>query len=100
MAIPVAGLCDYTNLNINADIALTPGTYCGGIHATGNAVVTMAPGSYIIEGGSIRIASGASIEGDGVTIVLGQNASIDISGSGRFVTTPPTSGSLEGYSIV
>jgi Flp pilus assembly protein TadG len=100
LAIPVAGLCDHTNLNISSDTALSPGTYCGGMHVTGGANVTMSPGNYIIKDGSIKLSSSASITGDEVTIVLDQNASIDIAGSGRFVTTPPLSGDLEGYSIV
>jgi hypothetical protein len=100
LVIPAAGLCDYTNLMINIDTALTPGTYCGGIKVSSSAVVTMAPGSYIMKDGSIKISGSASIVGDDLTIVLDTNSSIDISGTGQFITTPPTSGSLEGYSIV
>ena len=59
----------------------------------------MTPGTYIIKDGPIKLSAGANIYGPEVTIVLDQYASIDISGSGKFTTTPPTSGPLEGYSI-
>lgn len=100
LAIPTAGLCDHTNLHIAGSVTLNPGTYCGGIKVSSSDVVTLNPGTYIIQGGPIKISGSGSIVGDGITIVLDQNASVDIAGTGQFITTPPTTGPLEGYSIV
>ena len=100
LAVPTAGLCDYTNLSIGVSTTLTPGTYCGGIRITSSGtIVTLSPGTYFIKDGDLKVSSSGSVIGDEVAFVLEGLSSIDISGTGEVSTTPPTSGVLEGYSV-
>ncbi|HEX2679923.1 MAG TPA: pilus assembly protein TadG-related protein, partial [Candidatus Dormibacteraeota bacterium] len=55
---------------INTTKTLSPGTYCGGLNINGNAVVTMLPGTYIMDGGGFNAQGGAVITGLGVTIYV------------------------------
>jgi Flp pilus assembly protein TadG len=100
LVIPAAGGCTATDAQYTSDAALNPGVFCGGLKATGNATLTLAPGAYHIVDGALKIASGASVVGDGVVFILSGTATLDISGSGAALTTPPTTGALAGYSIV
>lgn len=59
-------------------------TICGGLDVRGN--LTLNPGVYIIDGGDLKVNSGARITGHDVTLILtgdnaGKMADIDISGS-------------------
>lgn len=100
LVIPTAGGCTAMNAQYTNDAALNPGVYCGGLRVTGNATLTLAPGAYHIVDGALKIASGASVVGSEVVFILSGTATLDISGSGAALTTPPTSGALAGYSIV
>ncbi|WP_284125911.1 Tad domain-containing protein [Parerythrobacter aestuarii] len=62
--------CTATNLNVtpNQTVTLNPGRYCGGMDLKGD--VTLNPGVYIIDGGTLNINSQAEVYGDGVTFVL------------------------------
>jgi hypothetical protein len=66
------------------DVTLTPGVYRGGIFSGGARRVVLRPGVYIMEDGDF-FASGAQLEGEGVTLVF--------SGSkpGAFWTAPKLS---------
>jgi Flp pilus assembly protein TadG len=100
LAIPAAGTCDHTNFSASTDIVLTPGTYCGGIHISGTTNVSLTPGNYILSEGSLTVSGSGSVTGNEIVFVLGNNASFDVGGTGDVLTTPPTSGALEGYSVV
>lgn len=52
----------------NQNVTLLPGRYCGGLVLKGT--VTMAPGVYLIDGGTFAAESQAKILGEGVTIIL------------------------------
>lgn len=80
---------------------LTPGCYSG---ASLNARANLAPGVYVINGGTLDIGSQADLTGTGVTFVLtGSNAAsianITISGSAQMTLSAPTSGSLRDLLI-
>ncbi|MBT0667133.1 pilus assembly protein [Novosphingobium profundi] len=47
---------------------LSPGRYCNGMTLKGTT--TLKPGTYIIDGGSLDVASSATVTGDGVTFIL------------------------------
>lgn len=100
LAIPAPGGCTATNAQFTSNAGIGPGVYCGGIRVTGNATLTLAPGQYHIVDGALKIASGASVVGDEVVFILSGTATVEISGSGAALTTPPVSGALAGYSIV
>lgn len=69
---PTSKKCDFTNLNISSGSSrLTPGTYCNGISISGNADITLAPGTYILMGGGLHASGTSRLTGQG-TIVLTQ----------------------------
>src|SRR6185437_10757317 len=43
--------CTYTNMTVNSNVTLSPGTYCGGLKITGNSNVTLSPGLYFMQAG-------------------------------------------------
>jgi len=102
LSIPVAdAICDYTNLNLNTSTTLFPGNYCGGLRVSGSGtIIDLAPGTYFMNNGDLKVSGSGSVQGTDVVFVLSGSASIDISGTGFVSTTPPTSGPLEGFSVV
>ena len=104
--VPPPNGCDHTNFSAKkSGSAMSPGTYCGGITLNANTVATMAPGTYIVDGGSVSIAGGATLSGSGVTIVLtnssGSNpATMSINGGANVSLSAPTTGSLAGMAIM
>lgn len=100
--------CDsaHTNYSINGSNksdSLSPGVFCGGLSVSGGASVTLAPGTYIMNGGSFSISGNSSISGAGVTIVLtgsGSNyATASVAGGSNVTLSAPTSGPLAGLAI-
>lgn len=100
--IPAPGPCTSTNAAFNADVMILASNdvFCGGLQVTSAATATFQAGVYHIVDGPLKLAGSSSIVGDGVTFVLSGKATIDIAGTGRAATTPPTSGGLAGFSIV
>ena len=100
---PAYSGCDHTNENVNQGIAvLTAGVYCGGITISGNAIVTLAAGTYILNGGGLQInSSNATVTSlGGVTFFNTSNgytyAPIVISGQPNVTLTAPLAGSYAG----
>ncbi len=62
--------CAYTNLKVSNSTSLAAGVYCGGLHITGGASVTLTPGVYVIKDGPFMVDSGASATGNGVGFYL------------------------------
>lgn len=94
MTIP-SGFCDHNNFGVrpSQNITITPGRYCNGLDIKGT--VHMDPGVYIIDQGSFKVNSGASITGDGVTIILTGSTSsnvadVQINGSATLDLSAPT----------
>lgn len=100
LVVPTAGACDYNSVSITSNATLYPGVYCGGLSVTGNAAASLMPGEYHIRDGALKLASGGSVSGDHVVFILSGTATLAISGSGEFATTPPVSGALAGFSFV
>ncbi len=85
---------------------MSPDTYCGGINVGAGANVTLSPGTYYMDmallGVGLQVATGGSLTGTGVTIVLTSSnglfshlANLDLGGllSGGVINlTAPTSG--------
>jgi Flp pilus assembly protein TadG len=99
--IPAYLGCDHNNYSTTKNDALTPGVFCGGIQINSKAVVTMAPGLYVIDGGSFTINGQASLSSitvggvSGVTIVFtsskGNNwPTVTFNGGGTINLTAPT----------
>lgn len=105
--VPTFTSCTFTNYSRsgNGDIALTPGTYCGGINITGNHAVSLASGMYVLYGGGFNVSGNTSpISGTGVTIynsgsgISGPNAFSGLSLTGNVVMnlSAPIAGSYAG----
>jgi Flp pilus assembly protein TadG len=65
------GGCDETNLSIKSGIqTLKPGVYCGGLKVSGNAVVNLQEGEYIIKDGPLLVYGSAELRGKNVGFFL------------------------------
>ena len=51
---------------VSTTVTLDPGTYCGGLKITGNAVVTLRPGIYVMKDGPLIVDKKASMSGQNV----------------------------------
>ncbi|MCP5381613.1 MAG: Tad domain-containing protein [Kordiimonadaceae bacterium] len=98
--------CTDTNLKLlkATDPAPTPGRYCGGIDFGSQSNVSLDPGVYIMDGGELRINAGATISGDGVTIILTGDspenvATMKVNGGANVTLSAPTSGDYKGVTI-
>jgi Putative Flp pilus-assembly TadE/G-like len=73
-----------------------PGRYLGmDIRRT----VNMAPGAYVIDGGSLSINSTAHVNGTGVTFYLTNGATLSMNGGADIHLSAPTSGAYSGVVI-
>jgi hypothetical protein len=83
-------------------VTLQPGLYLGGISISGNAAVTLAPGTYYLLAGGFSVSGQASVTGQGVLLynapICGAGQ-ISFSGSARVTLSPQTSGPLAGIAI-
>jgi len=101
---PAVGACDYNNKTYKTTVTIDPGVYCNGIQLNAGAVVTLNPGVYIIDRGSLQIAGGATFQGTGVTIFFtsstGSNyADARINGGATVAITAPNTGPLSGIAM-
>ncbi len=98
MPTPDVGSCDYTDLSFSSGYHyLTEGTYCGGISVSGKAQVEFAPGTYVINGGSLKTTGNqATLTGSDVTFYTNGSSTIDIQGNGVVDLAAPTTGNYAG----
>jgi hypothetical protein len=101
VVMPTAGACDYNNKTYKTTVTIDPGVYCNGIQLNAGAIVTMNPGIYFIDRGSLQMAGGATLQGTGVTIIFtsttGNNyADATINGGATLAITAPTTGPTAG----
>lgn len=106
--VPTGGSCSHTGFSYTNGtlLQLLPGTFCDGMSIGGQSQVNLAPGEYVVRGGSLSINAGATITcsdctgGRGVTFVLtgsGSNyAMVKINGDANIKLNAPTTGSLAG----
>jgi len=78
----------------NGAATLTPGRYCGGVSLKGDK--TLAPGTYIIDGGDFSINANANVVGSGVTFYMTNQATTKFNGSAHIDISAPTSGTYGG----
>jgi Flp pilus assembly protein TadG len=93
--------CNYTNYTAKNTVTLSPGVYCNGLGLNAGANVTLQPGTYYIDRGSLSVNGGATLTGDGVTLVFtsstGSNyATATINGGATVNLSAPTTGSTAG----
>jgi Flp pilus assembly protein TadG len=98
---PSFGGCDQNNLTVKTSITIDHGVYCGGISINAGATLTLNPGIYYLDQGSLSMAGNSTITGTGVTLVFtsstGNNwANATINGNAVVNLTAPTSGPTAG----
>jgi len=80
----------------------SPGTYRG-ISVSGGKTANLLPGVYVLDGGSLNLSGGATLNGSGVTIVLtsssGSYGTVSVSGGTTLNLTAPTTGATAGIAI-
>ena len=96
--------CTQTNLKVNKSMTIDAGVYCNGISVNAGATLTLNPGIYYIDQGSFTVNGGATVTGQGVTLVFtsstGSNwATATINGNATVNLTAPTSGPTAGLVI-
>ena len=105
--IPSFSGCNQRNLKITSTPSkpLQPGVYCGGINISGGAVVTLAPGIYILDQGDLSLSGGSTLNGTDATIILTSSAgassvgNVVISGGTNVNLVAPTTGASAGIAI-
>ncbi len=91
-----------TNMAGNQTYYLQPGVYVGGIHASGQANLVLAPGIYYMQGGGFSFTGQGSFTGNGVMIYSdpqSNNDMVNINGLGQINWTPMTSGPYAGIAL-
>jgi Flp pilus assembly protein TadG len=73
---------------------LDPATFCGGL--TLQHDVTLNPGVYVINGGTLKINANSNVVGNGVTFYLTNGATVQFNGSAQINLSAPTSGPYSG----
>jgi hypothetical protein len=93
--------CSDHNFTANKNVSINPGVYCGGIGVNAGAQLTLNPGVYYLDGGNLSVNGGATLTGDGVTLVFTKKSSngwatATINGNATVNLTPPKSGPTAG----
>ena len=100
-AFPTFSSCNVQNYSANKSETIDPGVYCGGITVHAGATVTLNPGIYYLDGGSLTLNGGSTLNGSGVTLVFTKKnkstwATATINGNATVNLTPPKSGPTKG----
>jgi len=81
-----------TNLVVNRTTTLQPGIYIGGITISGKAQVTLAPGTYVLQGGGLTLEDQSSVRGNGVLVAFKSSSTTSAVCGGLRVTGGSTLG--------
>jgi hypothetical protein len=105
MQVPSYSGCTQNNLKVKNNTTIDPGVYCNGISINAGATLTLNPGVYVLDRGSLSINGGGGIVGTGVTLVFtsstGANyATATIHGNSTVNLTAPGSGSTAGMVVL
>ena len=104
VAAPTFSGCDQHNYTAKTVEVINPGVYCGGIGVNANAVLTLNPGLYIIDGGNFTVNGGGTVTGVGVTLYFTSSSGRDwptvtINGNANVNLTPMTYGATRGMVV-
>lgn len=99
--VSASSMCDYTDKSVDGGtVTLTPGVYCNGLKISKDAVVTLAAGTYTIDGGQLLVDGNATMQGTDVGIFLrGDKATIKFDKDSTINLTAPRSGDMAGFLI-
>lgn len=94
---PPVGTCTYSSeQKYTGSASLTQGVYCGGISVKGSGTVTLAAGTYVINGGELNLGGTSTITGSDVMFYLTGGATLTVAGGTTLTLTAPTSGTYSG----
>lgn len=93
---PGGSCVTYSLSSTNID-TIDPGKYCS-ITISSNAVLTMNPGVYYIDGGNFSASGNSSLTANEVMIYM-NSGNFSMSGNGTFDVTAPNSGSYQGMML-
>jgi hypothetical protein len=103
VALSQGTYCGGLSISGNSNITFNSGTYIfrGGLSVTGNANVTFGAGTYILQGGGLTATGNVSMTGAGITFYNTFDAThpfapISISGNFTANLSAPTSGAQQG----
>ena len=104
VTVPSFSGCTQTNLTVKTTLTIVPGVYCGGINVNAGAVLTLESGVYYIDGGNFSVNGGATVTGQGVTLIFtsstGKNwPTLAINGNAEVNLTAIRSGPTAGLVI-
>ena len=103
--VPSFSGCTDNNLKVKNNTTIDPGVYCNGISINAGATLSLNPGVYFIDRGSLSINGGGGIVGTGVTLVFTSSTGVNyatatINGNATVNLTAPGSGSTAGIVIM
>src|SRR5205823_3541203 len=101
MNYPAYSGCDFHNKSWHGTATISPGVYCGGMKLTAGGNVTLNPGIYYLDGGSLSMEGQTTLRGTGVTLVFTSSsgsgyATASIAGGATLQITAPTTGPTAG----
>lgn len=83
----------------NDTVWMTPGRFCNGCDFGNNATVNLAAGTYYIDH-QLDITNNVTVNGEGVTFVLKDNAVLNLGNNAHINVTAPTDGPLAGIAFM
>ncbi len=100
---PSTAGCTYTSFSVGGGQTktITPGVYCNGMSLANGVHITMSPGVYVMKGGGLNIAGGATVTGTSITIFNTAATGypygpISFSNGTTITLSAPTTGSYAG----
>ncbi|CAO4141643.1 hypothetical protein LPLAFNJD_LOCUS990 [Methylorubrum aminovorans] len=82
---------------VSQTVTLDPGTYCGGLHITKDAVVTLRPGIYVMKDGPLIVDKKATMTGRDVGFYFtGNNTGLLFDKKTTVELSAPTTGVMAG----
>jgi Flp pilus assembly protein TadG len=101
---PSFSSCSQQNYTGKTVETINPGVYCGGMKFNAGANVTLNPGIYYLDGGGFAVDGGATVSGNGVTLVFTKKNSNNwgtatVNGNATVTLTPPKSGPTAGIVV-
>lgn len=105
--VPRADHCDYNSAALSGVQRIAnrgPTVFCNGLSINSNADITLDPGVYVIDRGKLTVNGGATLRGNGVTVVLtsstgSDHATLQINGGAVVDLAAPTSGPTAGLAL-
>jgi hypothetical protein len=106
--IPAYSGCNSTKTSITASQTYSAGSgvyvFCGGLSISGTGSVTLNPGVYVIDGGSLSVSGSSTLNATNATIILTSSSgsaygTVSISGTSTINISAPTGGATSGMAI-